>query len=115
MEKMHPNRWTVLWRAVVKWWKNEPPKPMPLPQSNITKAAQGEMVEYHRLYAERIKLPFAQYGAASLSHVSGQKIKRAPGVDSEIRTLAAVLEHILLHLEYETQRQVEIHRRSIDE
>ncbi len=43
----NPSRWKVLWKAVKKWWKNEPPPaPVQLPPPVLIEGARDYLREY---------------------------------------------------------------------
>lgn len=97
MTVKHPNRWSILWAAIVTWWRNEPPVPPP-PDLSILKQARKFLIEYDELYCERTKTPSA-YANQAASIIAQEGLKRSPTITSEVRVLAIALERMITHLE----------------
>jgi len=84
------NRWKRLWRAVVRWWKNEPP--------DYVQSARKLLCDYEDSYARRISvIPDHARQAARIVELEGRK--RAPTLESEVRILALALERVIAHME----------------
>jgi hypothetical protein len=110
------SRWTKLWKAIVKWWKNEPlPEPMPLPPQEVLDNARSFLREYDELYSKRTKIDVpsspkgfhmssANYSAQAAEAVLREGHKRSTGIESEIRVLALTVERLLGHLELDAER-----------
>jgi len=105
----HPSRWAVLWRAVAKWWRNEPPPPPSLPEMGLVVEARKTLAGYTDMYAARIHTMPA-YGQMAADHVDAKGIKRQPSLEGEVRLLAITLARVIGHLEEDIRRQHEVAR-----
>lgn len=97
-----PSRWARLWKAVVQWWKNEPLQGI---EKGLLLDARKFLREYDDLYGQRTKIDNHQIRSQAADVVSREGYKRPPTLQSELRTLALVLERILGHLELMNERQ----------
>lgn len=97
----HMSRWQRLWKAIITWWKNEPPPKV----GTYLREARKMLSEYDDLYTQRIhpKGAPAHFSSQAAEAVMLEGHKRSPGINSEIRTLAIALERILGHLEMEME------------
>jgi hypothetical protein len=111
----NPSRWTRLWNAIVRWWKNEPPPVVPPVPPAWLEGARGFLREYDELYSERtlINTPVSSrgfridpslYSAQAAEAVWREGHKRSPALESEVRVLALTVERILGHLELNAER-----------
>lgn len=97
---MSQSRWQRLWGAVAKWWRNEPEFEPEKISSEFLHGARRYLVEYDDLYGQRTQTcPGHRMQAVNIIAAEGHK--RSPGIPSEVRTLAIVVERLLGHLEEE--------------
>ncbi len=98
----NPSRWTKLWKAVVRWWKNKPPIPV---TDELLDNARTFLRDYDDIYTRRNKLINPSYSAQAAEAIFQEGHKRAPTLESEVRTLALILERVVGHLELERERE----------
>ena len=104
----HPSRWQVLWGALKKWWKNEPPPVNAPPPPDWLCGARDFLREYDELYSQRCMINTNirggyDYSAQAAEAIRREGHKRSPSLESEVRTLALTVERILGHLELDAE------------
>lgn len=92
MSKTSKNsRWTVLWRAIVRWWKNES-------SFVFIEDARQFLREYDDLYGKRVQIGNSLFRSQAAEIVLREGHKRKPSIESEVRVLALTLERIVGYL-----------------
>ena len=89
--------WLRRWQAIVRWWRCEPPSPPANPV--LLHDARKMLEEYDYLYGQRTGIHNSQFRSQAAETVLIEGHHRAPGVESEIRVLAILLERVIRHLE----------------
>ena len=87
------NRWTRLWLAIARWWRNEEP------DFSLLKDAKEYLEEYDDLYGRRTQILTPLYRDQAAGIIKREGHKRAPGLDNEIRVLAIAVERVVKYLE----------------
>jgi len=104
------SRWQVLWGAIAKWWRNEPPPYPSLPDKEEVVGANRMLVEYRSMYAKRTKSPFQDYNEMAAQAVQSMEIERGPSLEGEVRVLAIAVTYLTEHLNTDIRRQHEVQR-----
>lgn len=99
---MKTSRWDVLWKAIVRWWKNEGVPQFP--HQEFLRDARKSLVDYDELYCKRTKVnPLYSNQVAEIALQEGRK--RAPVLESEVRVLAITVKRLLGYLEAESTKE----------
>jgi hypothetical protein len=106
---MKKSKWSRLWNAVKHWWRNEPPPVLDLtPLIHVRKLLK----DYDDLYLQRCKIERPDFSSQAAAIIEAEGHKRAPGIPSEVRTLAIAIERLLTQMELDLQqRQLERERK----
>jgi hypothetical protein len=94
------HRFKVLWEAIKKWWKDEPP---PLPandNSDFLKTASKTLEQYDDCFCRRLNISPEMSGQAA-SRILEEGHKRPATTESEVRLLSITVERILRYLQVE--------------
>ena len=87
--------WRLRWRAIVRWWRQEPPVLDRLSE-NLLKEAWKYLEEYLDIHERRCQTKGFSNRAAEVIAQEGHK--RSPSLESEVRVLAIAIERIADYL-----------------